>query len=87
METALILAQTVFYFSASAAIIAIGALSSIALYCFARIIREIANLFGNLNRVSSEAGELIKDIIYVISNLPIFSYFIKKRAAKNKRPQ
>ncbi len=80
METALILAETVFYFTVSVAIITIGALSAVVTYHLIHIAKELEELSGNLNAASGEAGERINDIIDRLSELPILSYFLKKRS-------
>ncbi|MDO8516231.1 MAG: hypothetical protein Q7S28_03210 [bacterium] len=83
METALIFAQTLFYFTVSLAIIAIGILSAIVTYHLIHIARELEELSRKLNDASSEAGERINDIINRLSDLPILSYFLKTRSTQH----
>ncbi len=85
METALIFAQTLFYLTVSAAVIAIGVLCAIVTYHLIHITRELEELSRNLNRASSEAGERIDDIIDRLSDLPILAYFLKKRSVTHER--
>jgi len=80
METVLILAQIVFYSTVSVAIIVIGALCAIVTYHLIHIAKELEKLSHNLNHASVEASERINDIIDRLSNLPILSYFLKKRS-------
>jgi len=65
----------------SVAIIAIGVLCAIVAYHLIRIVRKLEELSRNLNHAGSIAGERINDIIDRISELPILSYFLKKRPA------
>lgn len=81
MESALILSETVFYFTASAAIIAIGVLCAIIAHHLLRIARELEALSLNFHEVSSEVGERIRDIVNRLSDLPILSYFLKRHLA------
>ncbi|MDO8655386.1 MAG: hypothetical protein Q7R48_03140 [bacterium] len=85
METTLIFAQTLFYLTVSAAVIAIGVLCAIVTYHLIHIARELEELSRNLNRASSEAGERIDDIIDRLSDLPILAYFLKKRSVMNEK--
>ena len=84
METVLIFAETVFYLTVSAAVIVIGVLCAIVTYRLIRIARELENLSRNLSHASSEAGERINDIIDRLSDLPILSYFLKKRSVTHE---
>lgn len=81
MGTALMFAETVFYFTVSAAVIVLGALGAVIAYHLIRIIREFGELFRDLHRAGSVAGERMNDIIDRLSNLPILSYLLKKRPA------
>ncbi len=85
METTLIFSQIVFYLTVSAAIIAIGVLFAILTYHLIRIARELEKLSRNINQASSEVSERINDIINNLSDLPILSYFLKKRSATRER--
>ena len=81
-------AEIVFYFTVSVAIIVIGILCSIVTYHLIHIARELEKLSSNLSQASSEAGEKINDIIDRLSDLPIFSYFLRKRSpARNRKDQ
>lgn len=79
MIATLIFAQTLFYFTVSFAIIAVGVFCAVVAYHLIRITRELEGLSRNLNQASSEAGERINDIIDRLSDLPMLSYFLKKR--------
>ena len=80
METTLILSEIVFNFIASVASITIGVLCAIVTYHLILITKELEELSRNLNNASSEAGERINEIIDRLSDLPILSYFLKKRS-------
>lgn len=83
--TALILAQTFFYFTVSFAVIAVGVLCVMVTYHLMRIVRELEELSRNLNHASAEAIERINDVIDRLSELPVLSYFLKKRSANYER--
>ncbi len=87
METALIIAQTVFYSVFSLAIIVVGILLAIATYHLVNIVRELEAISRNLHNMSDEAQEKIKDIIEKLSVLPILSFLIKKAKTKEKFPK
>lgn len=86
METTLMFAEIVFYFTVSLAVITFGVLGAIGTYRLIRIARELEALSRNLNHASSEAGELIHDIIDRLSDVPILSYFLKNhRHARTRK--
>ena len=85
METALIVSETVFYFTVSLAIIVIGALFAVVTYHLINIAKELAELSRNLNDAASDAGERINEIIDRLSDLPVLSYFLKERRIIHKR--
>lgn len=85
METVLVFAKIIFYFTVSAVVIVTGVLCAIVTYRLIRIARELERLSYNLSHASSEAGERINDIIDRLSNLPILSYFLKKHSAMYER--
>jgi len=82
VETTLIFVEIVFYLTASVVIVVIGVLCAILTYQLIHIARELEELSKNINNASSETGEQIKSIIDRFSDLPIFSYFLKKYSAK-----
>lgn len=86
MDTALIFAQTVFYFTVSVAIIVIGILCGILTYHLIRIARELEEISHKLNNAAHDAGERIQDVIERLSNVPILSYFLKKRSVSHTSP-
>lgn len=79
MDTGLIFAETIFYFTVSATIIVVGALSAITAFHLIHIARELEELSRKINSTSSEIGERIEDMLDRLSNLPILSYFLRKR--------
>lgn len=85
MESVLIFSEIVFYFTVSIAIILTSVLWVVIIYDLLRITRELKKVFHNINIVSNEVGEQILEALNKLSNLPILSYFLKKRSAvKNK---
>jgi hypothetical protein len=84
MGTALVFAETVFYLTVSAGVIAICVLFAIVVYHLVRIASEFEELSRKLNNASSEAGERINDIINRLSDLPGLSYFLKKHSARRE---
>lgn len=85
MFTALIFSETVFYLTVSLAIIAIGILLGIFTYHLIRIAKELEELSHNLNHGSSEAMKKINDIIDRLTEIPILSYFLKKRGESHDK--
>ncbi len=78
MIAALILAQTLFYTTVSIAIIVLGVLSVILVKYVIRIAQQLEKLSMNLNDASEDARDRINEIIDRLSELPIFSYFLKR---------
>lgn len=79
METALILSQTIFYFAVSLAIIVIAIFLSMGMYYLVLIAKELKAITQDLHNLTDEAQERIRDIIERLSELPILSYFLKRR--------
>lgn len=84
MEAVLIVAETIFYFTVSLAIIVIGILVAMVTYHVIHIARELEGLSRNLHNASSEAGERINDIIDRLSDVPFLSYFLKRYPPAHK---
>src|SRR5882672_3222002 len=80
---ALIIAQTIFYFTVSAAIIVLGALCAIVAYYLIRITKELEAMSRDWHDASDEARERINDIIDRLSDLPILSYFLRKEPRRS----
>lgn len=80
MGTTLVFAEIVFYLTISVVAITIGVSCAIVTYRLMRITRELEKFSRNLNHASSEAGERINDIIARLSDIPILSYFLRKRS-------
>lgn len=83
MIIALLLAQTIFYFVVSLAIIVVGILCAVVAYHLIHIAKELEVLSQNLTDASSDAIEQVNDVIDRLSALPILSYFLRRRAPKN----
>lgn len=81
----LVFAQTLFYFSASIAIIIIGVIFAMAVYHLMRIAKKIHEISDNLSELSEETKKAIEEIIEKLSNLPILSFFVKKKVKKESK--
>ena len=83
--TALILAQTIFYFTASLAIIVFGVLLGIMAYYFIQIARQVQNLSENLNQASDEIKENIKEIFDNLSRIPLLSFLFREKKEEHRK--
>jgi len=81
MENALILSQTIFYFAVSAVVIIVGVLFSIITYHLTVIAQELEAITRDVHDLSDEAHERIRDIVDRLSELPVLSFFLKRRHA------
>src|SRR6266481_2033173 len=79
METALILAQTIYYFVVSAAILALGILFTMLVYRLVQIAKELQQISEHFHEASADAVERVNDILDNLSELPFLSFFLKKR--------
>ncbi len=75
----LIVAQTLFYFTVSFAIIALSILTGMIAYHLVKITRELRRITDNLGDASDELRESLADIIERLSGLPILSMFMNDR--------
>ncbi len=82
MEATLIFSEIVFNFVVSIAVVTAGVLLVLVALPLIRIGKELEQLSSNLNQASFDAAERINDIIDRFSELPIFSFFLKKRSQK-----
>ena len=93
---ALILAQTVFYFVASLAIIVLGTLGALVIYYLIQLARNLSNTSYNLDLAVIQLKETMEQninslssnlsqIIEKLSNLPLLSLFLKKTSNKKGR--
>ncbi len=83
METALILSQTIFYFTVSIALILSGVLLSMAMFHLVRITKELEKMTKEFHDMTAEAQERIRDIIDRLSDLPILSFFLKQKRSSH----
>lgn len=74
----LAVAQTIYYFSASLAIIVIGVFCAIVSYHLIYIAKRLRHISNNLDGLSDELKEKIESVVDKLSALPILSYFLKK---------
>ena len=79
------LAQTIYYFAASLAIIILGVLCAVVSYHLIRITKHLRHISDNLDDASDEFKERIENIIERLSSLPILSYFLKIDEARAPR--
>lgn len=85
METALIFSEIIFNLTISLAVMVVGGLLAIIAYHLISVVQELKELSGNLNSASVEVGERVNDIIDRLSDLPVLSYFLKKRHGEPPR--
>ena len=79
MEATLIFSQILFNFVVSMAIIVVGALSSLMIYHLVCITKELKVITHNLHNFTDETRENINDIVERLRELPILSFFLKRR--------
>lgn len=82
---ALILAQTLFYFVASLAIIVFAVLLGMAAYYLIQIARQVQNLSENLNQASDEIKENIQEIFDNLSRIPLLSFLFKEKKGGQRK--
>lgn len=85
MQTTLVLSEIIFYFTVSLTLIGAGILGVIVTYRLVKIAKELEELSRNLKLASSEAGARIDEVIDRLSELPIFSYFLRLRPNRHSR--
>gem|GEM_PF-6084156 len=83
--SALILAQTLYYFAASLAIIIFGALLGMMAYYLIQIARQMQNLSENLNQASDEIKENIGEIFDNLSRIPLLSFLFKENKDEQRK--
>jgi hypothetical protein len=79
MDTTLMFAQIAYYLTVALAVTVVGVLCSIVTYRLVRIARELEGLSRNLHEASTEVGEQIRDVVERLSDVPILSFFLRKR--------
>lgn len=85
MQNALIISQTVFYISASLAIIIIGVGTGMVVYYVVRIAKELQKISRDLRETSDILTERIGDIIDRLLELPFISFLFKKSKRNSKK--
>jgi hypothetical protein len=84
MGTALIFSEIVFNLTVSLAVMVVGGLLAVIAYHLISMVRELKELSGNLNNASAEAVERINEVVSRLSELPILSYFLGERPARQR---
>ena len=84
MENLLVMAQTLFYFVVSAAIIIFAVLFGIATVHLIHIAKQLEKISRHVHDASDEMRKRVKEIIERLSQLPILSYFLKHAASRDK---
>lgn len=79
-----IFAQTLFYLTASVAIMVFGALCMIVIYQAISIMKHLEHISDNLDDTADEVRERIREILDRLEDLPILSYFFKKRTRNSR---
>ncbi len=85
METVLIVSQIFFYFSVSLAIVVIGVLCIITLFHLVRITKELERISRDFRNASGDVLERIRDIVEMLSELPILSFLLKRAHRRKDR--
>ena len=81
MEATLIFSQILFNFVVSMAIIVVGALFSLMIYHLISITKELKAITHDFHNFTDETRENINDIVERLRELPILSFFLKRRYA------
>ena len=87
VENALILSQTIFYFSASVAIIVIGIIFSVGTYHLTVIVKELEAITRDIHDFTGDAEERIRDILERLSHVPLLSFFLKRKKRESSKPE
>ena len=74
----LLVAQIIYYFTVSFAILVIGVFSIIIVYHLMHITKHLGHIADNIDDASTGLKEEIEDILAALSTLPILSYFLKR---------
>ena len=82
MEIPLMVAQTVFYFVASFAIVMIGIILCVIAYYAVQIGKRLRKISENVEKSSDEVRENIKEFFDTLSQIPFVSSFFKKGRSK-----
>jgi len=82
---ALILSQTVFYFSFSFLILVFITSAILISYYLIRIAKNLNKLSEDLHTASEEVRENIKDIMGQLSKLPFLSFLLDKSLEKKSK--
>lgn len=78
----LILAQTVFYAVFSFAVFVLSILLAVVIYYLIGITKHLRKITGNMDEVSEEIREKIREIVEALENLPILSFLFRKGGRK-----
>ena len=78
-------AQTLFYLTFSFVIIVIGILFILIVYNLLKLISYLKHISQNIENASVEIRDNVIAIIERISELPLFSFFIKHHAKKGRK--
>jgi len=82
METALIFSEIVFNLTISLAVMVVGVLMTVIAYHLVSVAQDLKKISDNITNVSSEVGERISEALERLSELPVLSYFFRKRPSK-----
>jgi hypothetical protein len=80
----LIIAQTLFYFTVSLAIIISGILFLYILLQLISVMRHLEHISNNLQYTTGELKEKISDILDQLERIPFLAYFFKKKKKVHK---
>ncbi|MBU4479929.1 hypothetical protein KKG48_00595 [Patescibacteria group bacterium] len=85
MITILTVAQTLFYFSVSFAIIALGIMLGMVVYHLIKVAKSLEKISENVGQISDDLQESVEQSLQTLSSLPIFSMFFRKKETKVRR--
>jgi len=80
-----IFAQTLFFLTASIALIVIGTFWAVVLYQVIALVRRLQRVLDNLDDTADALRERIGDTLDRLETMPFLSFFFKKKASRKKQ--
>lgn len=85
METVLMFAETIFFFTMSVAVLIVSTLCVIFMIHVVHIAKKLKEFSDGLSHASHKVGERVYGAIDRILDLPILSYFLKKYSRAHEK--
>lgn len=79
-----IFAQTLFFLTASIALIIIGVFWAVILYQVISLVRRLRRVLDNLDDTAEALKERVSDTLDRLETLPFLSFFFKKKSSRKK---